>query len=152
MRQWGAWKLHPYNSIAQNYFYCHFGSTLKILRTMQLLLTYNPLTYLHSQSNHSGFTSTVTLVLTSPYPAYQRTFFFFTWQVPHYNRKTYNLLPNLNPSHSAQILHILGLLSHQKILLLIWYEPHPSWNFFSFICISTMLFYSSHSSTPWCNQ
>ena len=41
---------------------------------MQQLLTRNLLTYLHLLSHHSRFTHAATLVLTSPYLAYQRTF------------------------------------------------------------------------------
>ena len=129
-------------ALSRTVYCCHFGSNLKIWRTMQLLLPHKPLTYLHLQSHHSRFTHAAILVLTSPYTATigYIFFFFFTWQVPHYNRNTHKSLSSSNPSHSAQILHILGLL------LMIWYGPCTVTNIFP-IHIPTMLFYIHYYST-----
>ena len=147
VRQQGAWKLHPYNSIAQNCLLLPFQLKLnKILRTMQLLLTHNLLTHLHSLSHHSGFKHAATLVLTNPYLAYQRTFSSLDRSLTTTGKHTiyFQTLPH-------HIVHKYSTFKDHPHIEYTFCMDHVLHKFFP-IHISTMLFYLCYSSTPQYNQ
>ena len=147
VRQQGAWKLHPYNSIAQNCLLLPFWLKLnKILRTMQLLLTHNLLTYF-------AFTVTSlkihTLYLYSPAPIqHTKGHFssldrFLTTTGTHTNY--YQALTHHTMHNTAYFRITLRL---NKILLMLWHGPCAFMDFFLFpLHIPTMLSYIPYSST-----
>ena len=89
VRQRGAWKLHPYNFIAQNCLLLLFWLHFYKLWGWEIA------------TDTCAFTITLHQICTQTYlyslPSYPATigyflFLFFTRHIPHYNRNTYTLL------------------------------------------------------------
>ena len=129
VRQQGAWKLHPYNSIAQNClllpFWLKFNKYFEDHAVTPGTKPADILAFTVTSHQIHTLRHTCTHQPLSGIPA-GHFLFPFTWQISHYNRKTHNLSPN--SSHSAQILHILGSLSNQTKYF--WYGPHASQTFY----------------------
>ena len=110
VRQQGAWKLHPYNSIAKN---CQLLAILALIQNFEVhavsILAHNlQVSFIHSPITKGSYTKPY--LYSQALAQHLRRHLFFPWQVTHYKKgKHINYYQNVNLSHKPIYDKCLGM-------------------------------------------
>ena len=114
VRQQKAWKLHPYNSIAQNYLLLPFHLNFKNFEDHAVAANIQPADILAFAVSSLKIHTCSHTCTHQPLSSIPKDIFFLHLTGPLLQQETYNLLPNFNPSYSAQISHFRFTLTSKN--------------------------------------